>query len=126
MKLSALLGLVLLAVAIAGLIITNPGPEAYTRYLSTQAENYLSEEVCSELPPGFGTLLAENCTDILASLESELDVLIRDRTERMNLAIASIYRTSLGVPGIPFLPEYRVETVGAVNQFFTYSFSRRS
>lgn len=120
MKLSVLLSAVLLAIATAGLVVTNPGPEAYIRYVSQQAETYLTEEICTNLPPSIEDLLGGQCMEVVQSLQPQFDTLISDRTQRLNLAIASIYRTSLGIPGFPMLPEYRVETLGIVKRFITY------
>ncbi|MEM6521963.1 MAG: DUF4359 domain-containing protein [Cyanobacteria bacterium P01_C01_bin.70] len=120
MKLSVLLSAVLLAIATAGLVVTNPGPEAYIRYVSQQAETYLTEEICTNLPPSIEELLGGQCMEVVQSLQPQFDTLISDRTQRLNLAIASIYRTSLGIPGFPMLPEYRVETLGIVKRFITY------
>ncbi|HEY9889896.1 MAG TPA: DUF4359 domain-containing protein [Candidatus Obscuribacterales bacterium] len=126
MKLSTLLSLALLALAIAGLVITNPGPESYAQYASAQARTYFSEEVCDDLPPGLGSLLTEQCVDLVQQLQPQLEALMRDRTERLNLGVASLYRTSFGLPEIPLLPVYRAETLGIVKRFFTYRLERVS
>lgn len=125
MKLSVLLSAILLAIATAGLVVTNPGPEAYALYVREQAETYLTEEICTELPPTLGELLTGQCTDMVQSLGPQLDTLIRDRTERFNFAIGSLYRTTLGIPELPMLPSYRVETLGILQRFFTYRLSEQ-
>ncbi|MGD1927458.1 MAG: DUF4359 domain-containing protein [Leptolyngbyaceae cyanobacterium] len=125
MKPATLLSIVLLVIAIAGLVVTNPGPTAYARYVSVQAETYLSEEICAELPPGLGNLLADQCAELVETLQPQLDSLIRDRTNRLNLGVASLYQTSFGIPELPMLPEYKVETLGILRRFFTYRASQR-
>jgi len=120
MKLSALISLVILAIATTGLVITNPGPEDYASYIREQAETYLADEICTDLPPALGESLMGQCADMVASLGPQLDTLIRDRTERLNLAVVSLYRTSLGIPGFPMLPSYQVETLGVLRRFITY------
>ena len=125
MKLSTLLGTGLLIVTIASLVITNPGPTAYARYVSVKAETYLSEEICTELPPGLGSLLSDQCVEFVQTLQPQLDSLIRDRTNRLNLGVASLYQTSFGIPELPMLPEYKVETLGILRRFFTYRASQR-
>ncbi|MGF1457777.1 MAG: DUF4359 domain-containing protein [Leptolyngbyaceae cyanobacterium] len=124
MKLSVFLSATVLAIAIAALTITNPGPDAYTRYISAQAETYLSEEVCTDLPAGLGELFVGQCADMVASLQPQLETIIRDRTERWNFVIGSIYRTSLGLSEMPMLPEFRAETLGILRQFITYHVSQ--
>ncbi|MDB9528333.1 DUF4359 domain-containing protein [Oscillatoria sp. CS-180] len=123
MKLSVLFSAALLCAAIAGLVITNPGPEAYALYASEQAEQYFSENVCTNLPPGVNDLLGQGCTDAVQTLQPQLEAIVRDRTERLNIGIASFYRTSFGVPQWPMLPEYRADTLGVVNRFITYRLS---
>lgn len=125
MKLSTLLGTGLLIVTIASLVVTNPGPTAYARYVSVQAETYLSEEICTELSPGLGSLLSDQCVEFVQTLQPQLDSLIRDRTNRLNLGVASLYQTSFGIPELPMLPEYKVETLGILRRFFTYRASQR-
>lgn len=124
MKLSVLLGAVILAIATAGLVVTNPAPEAYAVYVREQAQTYLTDEVCTELPAGIGELLGNQCDEMVQSLVPELDTLIRNRTNRLNFVIGSLYRTSLGIPNVPMLPEYRIETLGILNRFITYNMSQ--
>jgi hypothetical protein len=120
MKLFTLLSLAGLAVLTAGLAATNPGPDAYFQYAQDKVGTYLTEEVCTELPEALQTALAGQCGSLVASLQPEVGRLIRDRTERLNLGVASLYRTTLEIPEMPFLPGYRAETLGILKQFFTY------
>ena len=124
MKLSVLFTATLVCAAVAVLVITNPGPEAYIQYATTKASRYLSEEVCTDLPAGLGDLLTEQCSEILQSTRPQLETILRDRTKRLNLGVASLYRTSFGIPEFPFLPEYRAETLGIFRQFVTYRVSQ--
>ncbi|NEQ46146.1 MAG: DUF4359 domain-containing protein [Leptolyngbya sp. SIOISBB] len=126
MKLSVLLGAIVLAIATAALVVTNPGPDAYASYVHEQAKTLLTDEVCTELPAGIGELLGSQCDEMVQSLMPELDNLIRARTHRLNFAIGSVYRTSLGLPNFPMLPEYRIETLGILNRFITYNMSQVS
>ena len=124
MRLSVVVGAVVLAIATAVLVVTNPGPDAYVSYVHEQAKTFLTDEVCTELPAGIGELLGSQCDEMVQSLIPELEDLIRDRTNRLNFAIGSIYRTSLGIPNVPMLPEYRIETLGILDRFFTYNMSQ--
>lgn len=117
MKFSALLSTLLLAVMAGGLVVTNPPPNAYELYASEQAEKYLNDEVCNELPSGLSKFIGEECPKIAQKLKPEVERLIRDRTERLNLGVASIYRTSVSIPE---LIGYEVETVGILGRFITY------
>jgi hypothetical protein len=120
MKLSVVVTAAVLCASVAGLVITNPGPEAYLDYATTQSSQYLSAEVCNDLPEGLGSLLAGQCAEMLQSIEPQLESILRDRTQRFNLGIASLYRTSFKIPQIPFLPEYRAETLGILKRFVTF------
>ena len=124
MKLSTILTGAILAIVIGALVITNPDPDDYARYASQKARIYLSEEICSDLPPGMGGLLSGQCAEIVQSLQPQVLALVRDRTQRLNLGVASIYKTSLSIPDLTMLPQYQIETVGIVNQFLTYRASK--
>lgn len=123
MKLSALFSAVLLCAAIVGLVITNPTPDDYADYASEKAEIYLANEVCNDLPSGLGDLLSGRCDEIVQALQPQLEAILRDRTERLNFGVASIYRTSFSIPQWP-IPEYSAETLGIVNRFVTYRISQ--
>jgi len=120
MKLSVVFTAIFLAIVVAGLVITNPGPEAYADYITEQASTYLSQEVCDELPSGLEGLFSDQCPEIMKRIQPQLASILSDRTERLNIGIASLYSTSFGIPELPFLPVYRAETLGALNQFITY------
>ena len=120
MKTSALIGILFLAIVTGGLVATNPDPEAYELYAREQAEIFVNEEVCDELPEGLGDLLSGQCPELIQALEPTVEALIRDRTKRLNLGVASIYRTSFGFQELPMLPRYEVETVGILGRFITY------
>lgn len=124
MKPSVLLSTLLLATAVGALVVTNPTPDAYEAYASQKANIYLSEEICKELPDGLIDLVQGQCTEVVKAIQPELATLIRDRTQRLNLGIASIYRTSLGIQELPMIPRYEVETLGIVGRFITYRAAR--
>lgn len=120
MKPSVLLSLLILLVMSTVLVVTNPSPAAYETYALEQTEKYLNEEVCTDLPEGVSQLLGGQCVEIIQTLQPQIMPLIRDRTKRLNIGIASIYRTSLGIPGLEILPRYEIETVGILKRFLTY------
>lgn len=125
MKLPHLFTTLVLAIAVASLVVTNPSLDEYARYATRQASAYLSDQVCTEIPAQFGGgLLTEQCAGAVQRLLPELENLLRDRTERLNLGVASLYRTTFGIPDLPLLPEYRFETIGIAKRFITYRMSR--
>ncbi|MGF1524966.1 MAG: DUF4359 domain-containing protein [Leptolyngbyaceae cyanobacterium] len=121
MKTSALIGLLLLAIVTGGLVLTNPQPDAYELYAQEQAEQYLSNEVCNDLLEGLDELFSgAQCGELVQTFEPTIQALIRERTQRLNLGVASIYRTTFGIAELPMLPSYQVETVGIFGKFITY------
>lgn len=124
MKPFTLVSLLLLAAAIAGLVLTNPSPETYNAYASQQAKSYLQNEVCDDIPEDIRNFLPGQCSEIVQTFQPEIDTIIREQTQRLNLGVASVYRTSLGIPQLPMLPRYQVETLGIAQQLITYRAER--
>ncbi|MEL6381821.1 MAG: DUF4359 domain-containing protein [Cyanobacteria bacterium J06626_18] len=121
MKTSALIGLLLLAIVTGGLVVTNPEPDVYELYAQEQAEQYLSNQVCNDLLEELDDLFSgAQCGELVQTFEPTIQALIRDRTQRLNLGVASIYRTTFGIAELPMLPSYQVETVGIFGKFITY------
>jgi hypothetical protein len=100
----------------AALVATNPSQEAYERYATDRLITYLDQEVCSKAPKLLG--LNQDCQSLLASNRAQLRTLIADYTQQRNFVLFSVYTTELSV--VPFLPRYRVTTVGILDQFFIY------
>ncbi|MDA0673680.1 MAG: DUF4359 domain-containing protein [Cyanobacteria bacterium] len=121
MKPRTLVGFLLAGAGIGALVATNPGPDAYQRYALEQATLYFNESVCNDLPAGVADLLQGRCAEIVAMGQPQLQTLIRDRTERLNLGVCSIYRTTLGlpegIPGLESIPTYEVKTLGIAGYF---------
>lgn len=124
MKSLTLWSTLLVAGTLGGLVFTNPGQEAYEVYAGEKANAYLNNEVCAELPDSVANLFPGQCADLIQAIQPELQTAIQARTERLNLGVASIYRTSLGIPSVPILPQYKVETLGIAGRFITYRANR--
>ncbi len=124
MKILTWVGLVGLAAATGGLVMTNPPTDAYLLYAEQRSQQFLTAEICTQLPENLPAVLAGQCNALVESLRPDLADLLRDRTDRLNLGVASLYRTTLSAPGIPLLPSYRVETLGILGRFFTYRAQR--
>jgi hypothetical protein len=120
MKPVSLVGLVVTAAAVGGLVATNPDPVAYEDYALEQASAYFNDELCDQLPQPIADLFQQQCIELIQTGQPQIQALIRDRTQRLNLGIFSIYKTALEVPEISGLPAYRVETLAIAGQFITY------
>ncbi|PSN20512.1 hypothetical protein C7271_01820 [filamentous cyanobacterium CCP5] len=115
----ALVGIALGAL-VGAMALTNPSRMAYEQYATRRLSNYLSRNVCTDLPAGFGNLLRQQCNQLLEANQNTLRTVIQGNTQVQNFVLFSIYRTQLTVPNLEVLPAYQVETLGIFNQFFTY------
>jgi Domain of unknown function (DUF4359) len=99
--------------------LTNPDRAAYEVYATQRLADYIKDEVCSQAPNLFGIVLQRNCGDLIDSSSPVIQRLVANNTKRQNLILFSIYTTDLSVGGV--IPAYRFQTVGAIQNFFTYS-----
>ena len=101
--------------------ISNPNEEAYNEYAVTRLSEYLQNDVCAKAPSTFGNILRDQCSSFVESNQSEIAELVANSTERQNFIVFSLYKTELSLKRyLPFLPSYQFETVGALNDFYTY------
>jgi hypothetical protein len=104
--------------AVAALAVTNPGYEAYEDYAATQMNQYLKNNVCTQIPQQIQGLLKSHCSTLIDTANPQLKQIINQSTERQNLLIFSIYRTNIKLPAQ--LPQYHFESIGVLQQFYTY------
>ena len=113
-------------IALAGLgglmILTNPEQTAYEEYASDRLEYYLKENACEEVEKGLGNLFPGGCNSLVNRLSPQLQQFIAQKTERHNFLFFSIYTTDLSVHSL--LPGYHFETVGVLQNFYTYKGER--
>ncbi len=102
---------------VGGLVATNPDPVAYEAYALAQANQYLGPDRCQDLPPPINQFLGAQCREAITLLQPAIPELVRNRTERMNWHLFSLYRTTLGVPELAFLPTYQFTTLAIAGQF---------
>ncbi|NMF83427.1 DUF4359 domain-containing protein [Nodosilinea sp. P-1105] len=117
------LGCAITGLAVAGLaggmVATNPGPEAYGDYAYRTLTEYVSGNLCDNLPPVLGSMLGTSCEDLVQTTQVVTPQMILDRTQRYNLGLFSLYRTTLGLPVEGVLPTYQADTIGVFDRFFT-------
>lgn len=113
------IGILTLAVFGAAMAITNPDEPSYEQYAVEQLTTYLTDDVCNQVPKAFENLVKSSCASIVDSSRSEIQQVISRTTYRQNFIFFSIYYTDLSIsPAIPF---YRFQTVGVMQNFYTYS-----
>lgn len=103
------------------MMATNPSQAAYETYATSQVVTLLNHEVCADAPKSFG--VQNDCKALVNAHQSQIRQLIAENTQQRDFVFFSVYTTDVSVAA--FLPEYRVETVGAFRQFHIYETTTR-
>ncbi|MTJ07160.1 MULTISPECIES: DUF4359 domain-containing protein [unclassified Anabaena] len=98
---------------------TNPNQVEYEKYAVQKLTTYLKTDVCQKTPSFLERLIKTNCEQVLESATPHIKELITSTTKRQDYMIFSIYRTEIKLDS--WIPGYKFETVGALNQFYTYN-----
>jgi uncharacterized membrane-anchored protein len=109
-------GLVVLGVTMAK---TNPSQAEYEEYAMQQLTKYLKSDVCNKTPKMLENLIKLDCDKVVDSASPQVRELVAATTERQDFIIFSIYYTDLKLNS--WLPSYTFESVGAFENFYTYS-----
>ena len=109
-------GLAALGVAMAK---TNPSQVEYEEYAVQRLTKYLKTDVCKKTTNFIENLIRFNCDNLVDSANPQIQEILARTTERQNYIIFSIYRTDLKINS--WIPSYKFETVGAFDQFYTYT-----
>ncbi|MBW4607397.1 MAG: DUF4359 domain-containing protein [Hassallia sp. WJT32-NPBG1] len=112
----AAVGLVVLGVTMAK---TNPSQAEYEEYAMQQLTNYLKSDVCKKTPKMLENLIKLDCDKLVDSASPQVRELVAATTQRQDFIIFSIYQTDLKLNS--WLPSYTFESVGAFENFYTYS-----
>jgi hypothetical protein len=75
--------------------------------------------VCKKTSKLLEKLLNSNCDKLVDSTNPQIREVVSKTTERQDFFLFSIYRTDLTLGS--WLPGYQFETVGAFNNFYTYT-----
>lgn len=97
---------------------TNPEPKAYEEYAAEKLNDYLKENVCTEVTAKLGKFFQNHCGNLVDTARPQLGEIIARQTLRQNYFLFSIYETELSTP--TSLPDYHFETVGILQNFFIY------
>ncbi|MFN9630371.1 MAG: DUF4359 domain-containing protein [Cyanobacteriota bacterium] len=112
---------------VAGLVATNPDPDAFADYGGGRLTSLLTKELCTQA--GLGGLLRltlHHCPALIHSQRGVLGSLVRAHSTRRNFGLFSVYRTHLDlaalVPGLRHIPDlrlprYEATTLAGAGQF---------
>lgn len=114
----ASISLFVLTGLVTAMATTNPDSSTYEEYAAEQLTTYLKEDVCSQVPKAFETLVPD-CASLIDSNRPQVKQIIVRSTQRQNFILFSIYRTNLSISSV--VPLYRFQTVGIMQNFYTYS-----
>lgn len=109
-------GLVVLGVTMAK---TNPSQAEYEEYAMQRLTKYLKSDVCKKTPKMLENLIKLDCDKLVDSASPQVRELVAATTQRQDFIIFSIYQTDLKLNS--WLPSYTFESVGAFENFYTYS-----
>jgi hypothetical protein len=109
-------GVTVLGMAMAN---TNPSQTQYEEYAVERLTEYLKSNVCKKTSNFFENLIQGNCSKLVESVNPQMREIISRSTEKQNFIIFSVYRTDLTFNN--WIPSYKFETVGAFDNFYTYS-----
>jgi hypothetical protein len=98
---------------------TNPNQVEYEDYAAQRLTEYLKSDVCNKTTRFLERLINYNCGKLVDSANPQIRQLLSATTERQDFFLFSIYRTELKISD--FIPSYKFETVGAFNNFYTYT-----
>ncbi len=124
------IGLVLTGLG-ATMVITNPSQPTYEKYATQRLVDYLQENICTPQLQLFGASLQQDCKQLLAENQAEIQRLVAKGTKQQNFGVLSVYRTELSAatvfPLLPsnMVPAYRFETIGIFQSFYTYKIQQQ-
>ncbi|MCJ8280821.1 MAG: DUF4359 domain-containing protein [Rivularia sp. ALOHA_DT_140] len=107
--------LIALGVAMAG---TKPSQAEYEEYATQKLSQYLKEQGCSKTPNLLDNLIKFNCKNLIDSAAPQIRQIVNASTQKRDYIIFRVYTTNLQINSV--IPSYKFETVGALDNFFTY------
>jgi len=107
--------LIAYGVAMAG---TKPSQAEYEEYATQKLSQYLKEQGCSKTPNLLDNLIKFNCKNLIDSAAPQIRQIVNASTQKRDYIIFRVYTTNLQINSV--IPSYKFETVGALDNFFTY------
>lgn len=105
-----------------GMATTKPSRAEYEEYATQRLSEYIKEQGCSKTTNIFSNFIKFNCAEIVDSASPQIKQIINASTEKHDYLIFSVYHTNLKINSL--IPSYKFETVGALDNFFTYKAKR--
>ncbi|NMG22517.1 DUF4359 domain-containing protein [Brasilonema bromeliae] len=113
------LGVVAVSVLGMAMANTNPSQAKYEEYAVQRLSEYLKSNVCKKSQNPLENLIQMNCDKLLEAANPRMREIISISTEKQDFLIFSVYRTDLKLND--WVPSYKFETVGALENFYTYN-----
>ncbi|MCP9926423.1 DUF4359 domain-containing protein [Cyanobium sp. CH-040] len=113
-------GLVLTAVAAAGLALSNPKQAAFERFAAAHLVDVIEREVCEgDVLPPLVRLALPNCAELVQAQNVAIGALVSRQTRRWNLGVCSLYRTDVGGQQVLVwqVPRFRATVLGVAGRF---------
>ena len=98
--------------------LTNPGEQKYQQYADATIKTELKDKVCVQVAEDVGVWLEGQCHLLINAASPYLAEVVNQQTERQNFLFFSIYQADLPLPQP--LPDYHLETIGILGNFFIY------
>lgn len=129
MKISTVITTVgVIGLSVLGVIMfkTNPSESKYQDYAVQQISDYANKNGCKKIPGLLEKLtkskISIKCEETLNQIKPQIRDAIASSTQRQDFFFFSIYRTEFDLGSlVPSLPLYKFESVGAFDNFYTYS-----
>ena len=113
---SGVIGLLALGVAMA---MTNPSQAEYEEYATQRLTEYLKVDVCQKTSNFLENLIKSQCDNLVDQTIPQMRDILARSTQKQDFVIFSVYSTDLKISS--WIPLYKFETVGAFNNFYTYT-----
>jgi hypothetical protein len=115
------------AAAIAALGVTmattNPQQQKYEEYAVQKITNYLKTDFCNKTPNFLRNLIQFDCDKFVDSANPQIRDIVSATTTRQNYIVFSVYTTDLKIDSL--IPGYKFETVGALDNFYTFKVEKQ-
>ncbi|MBE9049797.1 DUF4359 domain-containing protein [Nostocales cyanobacterium LEGE 11386] len=98
---------------------TNPSQAEYEEYAAQRLTEYLKKDVCKKTTSFWENLIHSKCEQLVDTANPHMREILALTTQKQDFMIFSIYSTDLKLSS--WIPAYRFETVGAFNNFYTYT-----
>ena len=114
------LGALAASTVVGGLVLTNPGPEAFEDFAADQLVQLLTQDLCSDGGlPMLMRVVVRDCPGLVRSQRTPRGAWARQGTRRRNFGLFSLYSTNLGGQQLAQwqVPRYKATTFAAAGRF---------